>query len=80
MNWKEYIVSYPDVFAGKPTIKKTRLSVGFILDLYAEGWNEQKILESYPQMTARNLLTIFTYIAVSLKDKEFIALDTFDPA
>ena len=59
MNWKNYIVPDPDVLAGKPTIKGTRLSVGFILDLFAEGWNEQKILENYPQLTAEHLQALF---------------------
>ncbi len=80
MNWKKYIVPDPDILVGKPTIKGTRLSVWFILDLFAEGWNEQKILENYPQLTATDLQALFAYTSACLKDEEFIALNTFDPA
>lgn len=74
MNWKDHIVADPDILAGKPVIKGTRLSVGFILDLFAEGWNEQQILENYPQLTEADLQAIFAYTSACFKDEEFIAL------
>ncbi len=75
MNWKEHIVANPDILAGKPVIKGTRLSVGFILDLFAEGWNEQQILENYPQLTEADLQAIFAYTSACFKDEEFIAMN-----
>ncbi len=74
MNWKEHIVPNPDVLIGKPVVKGTRLSVGFILDLFAEGWNEQQVLTNYPQLTEEDLQAIFAYTSACLKDEEFIAL------
>nr|VFK50161.1 MAG: Protein of unknown function (DUF433) [Candidatus Kentron sp. TC]VFK59005.1 MAG: Protein of unknown function (DUF433) [Candidatus Kentron sp. TC] len=37
MNWREYIDTDPTVLSGKPRIEGTRLSVDFLLDLFAEG-------------------------------------------
>src|SRR6202000_757159 len=34
----------PDVLAGKPVIRGTRLSVEFIIGLLADGWGEADIL------------------------------------
>ncbi len=42
MNWKARIAADSAVLAGKPIIKGTRLSVDFILSLFAEGWTEQE--------------------------------------
>jgi uncharacterized protein (DUF433 family) len=52
MDWKLYIHSDPNILLGKPIVKGTRLSVEFILGLFAEGWTEQQILESYPTLNA----------------------------
>jgi uncharacterized protein (DUF433 family) len=52
MDWKLHIHSDPNILLGKPVIKGTRLSVEFILGLFAEGWTEQQILESYPTLNA----------------------------
>ncbi|MSP61475.1 MAG: DUF433 domain-containing protein [Myxococcales bacterium] len=36
------------VLVGKPVIKGTRIAVEFIVDLLANGWREEQILENYP--------------------------------
>ncbi len=61
MDWKTRIVADPAILAGKPVIKDTRLSVEFILDLFAEGWDAQQVLDSYPQLTAADLQAVFAY-------------------
>ena len=38
----------PDVLAGKPVIRGTRLSVEFVIGLMADGWGEADILANYP--------------------------------
>ncbi len=37
--WEERIEVNPEVLAGKPVIKGSRLSVEFILDLLSQGWS-----------------------------------------
>lgn len=38
MDWRERIVSNPEVLLGKPVVKGTRLSVELILGWLASGW------------------------------------------
>ncbi len=68
MNWKHYIHSDPKILIGKPVVRGTRLSVEFILGLFAAGWTEQQILDSYPTLTAIALQSIFAFAADCLKD------------
>ncbi|UXE61417.1 MAG: DUF433 domain-containing protein [Woronichinia naegeliana WA131] len=68
MNWETYIHSDPNILVGKPVIKGTRLSVEFILGLFAVGWTEQQILENYPTLTPDSLKAIFAFASESIRD------------
>ncbi len=68
MNWNERIVSDKNVLLGKPIIKGTRISVEFILERLAHGWNEEKILISYPHLKKEDLQAVFAYINDCVKD------------
>lgn len=74
MDWKTRIVVDSAVLAGKPVIKGTRLSVEFLLDLFAQGWHEQQVLDNYPQLTAEDLQAVFAFASFCLKDEEFMTL------
>ena len=69
MNWHEYIHSDSTVLVGKPIIKGTRLSVEFLLGLMAEGWTEQQILESFPQLCPEALQAMFAFAAECTRDE-----------
>jgi uncharacterized protein (DUF433 family) len=68
MNWKERIVSDKEILLGKPIIKGTRISIEFILERLADGWTEEKILESYPHLSREDIHAVFAY----LKAKTFL--------
>jgi uncharacterized protein (DUF433 family) len=55
------IVLDPDVLAGKPVIRGTRLSVEFIIGLLADGWANTDILQSYPGITREDVLACLAY-------------------
>lgn len=69
MKWHDYIHSDPSVLAGKPVIRGTRLSVEFLLGLLAEGWAEQEILESYPQLSQDALRAMFAFAVECTRDE-----------
>ncbi len=71
MNWRDYIVSEAEVLGGKPILKGTRLSVEFILGLFAMGWKEQTILENYPSLNQESIQAVFSYAQDSLKEGLF---------
>lgn len=68
MNWQDYIGSDPKILVGKPAIKGTRLSVEFILKLFASGWSEETILQNYPRLTKESLQAVFAYVAECMED------------
>jgi uncharacterized protein (DUF433 family) len=51
----------PDVLAGKPVIRGTRISVEFVIGLMAEGWNEADILANYPNVTHDDIVACLAY-------------------
>jgi uncharacterized protein (DUF433 family) len=61
MNWKEHIVNNPEIMVGKPVIKGTRLTVEFILDLLAQGWTEEEILNHYTVITREDIHACISY-------------------
>ena len=61
MPLSERIVVDPDILAGKPVIRGSRLAVEFILDLLAAGQSEQKILTNYPGLTQDDILACLSY-------------------
>lgn len=69
MNWQERITADPKVLVGKPVVRGTRLAVEFIVELLAQGWTEQQILESYPGLTRDDIAACLHY-AVELLHSE----------
>ncbi len=55
-SWEDRIVLDPAVLSGKPIIKGTRIAVEFLIDLLAEGWSQEQILENYPQISREDIL------------------------
>ena len=51
----------PDVLAGKPVIRGTRLSVEFVIGLLADGWAEPDILTNYPGVTHEDIIACLAY-------------------
>ncbi|MCL4830670.1 MAG: DUF433 domain-containing protein [Caldilinea sp.] len=66
MDWQTYIHSDPDILCGKPVVRGTRLSVTFLLGLFAAGWSEQQVLENYPSLTSEALRAVFAYASESM--------------
>lgn len=67
-NWKSRIEVDPKILAGKPIIKGTRISVEFILNLLANGWTTQKILQNYPNLKEHDVTAALRYAHEILKE------------
>ena len=74
MDWREHIHSDSEILSGKPVVKGTRLSVDFLLDLLANGWGEEQILESYPNLTEESLRAVYAFAAESTRDERVFGL------
>ena len=57
----ERIVVDPEILAGKPVIRGTRLAVEFILELLAAGQSEEDVLRNYPGLTHDDILACLSH-------------------
>jgi uncharacterized protein (DUF433 family) len=56
-----HIAYNPEILSGKPHIIGTRLSIEFILELFASGATKNDILKAYPQLTAEAIEEAIRY-------------------
>jgi len=61
MPLSERIVLDPEILAGKPVIRGTRLAAEFILELLAAGQSDNDILTNYPRLTREDILACLSY-------------------
>ena len=61
MDWEERVDLIPEVLVGKPVVKGTRLSVQLILELPADDWSTEEILDQYPTLTRDDVLACLRY-------------------
>lgn len=74
MEWRDRIVSNPEILVGKPTIKGTRISVELILGWLANGWTFEQVLESYPNITREDILAALAFVAERMQEEDYIPL------
>jgi uncharacterized protein (DUF433 family) len=65
--WAGYIERDIEILRGKPIVKGTRLSVEFVLDLFALGWSEQQVLDNYPRLTSEAIRAVFAFAAEQIR-------------
>jgi uncharacterized protein (DUF433 family) len=61
MPLSERIAVDPEILAGKPVVRGTRLAVEFILELLATGQSETDLLMNYPGLTREDILACLSY-------------------
>jgi len=61
VNWKDHIVSTPDVLRGKPRIKGTRIPVSLILGYLASGSTSDEIIKEFPDLTKDQIAACLDY-------------------
>jgi len=55
------ITMNPEVLAGKPVIKGTRIPVYLLLNLLAHDYTFDRIIEAYPQLTREDITAALEY-------------------
>jgi uncharacterized protein (DUF433 family) len=74
MGWEDRITIEPAILVGKPVVKGTRLAVEFIIDLLAQGWSEEQILDNYPGLTSEDVHACLSYASAALRDEKVYPL------
>lgn len=74
IHWRDYIVSDPAILGGKPILKGTRLSVEFVLELLAAGWDQTALRKNYPNLTEERIRAVLAYAAETFREERFYLL------
>ena len=61
VDWKQHIVSTPDVLRGKPRVKGTRIPVSLVLGHLAAGQTAGEIIKEYPDLTSEQIAACLDY-------------------
>lgn len=61
IDWRDYIVSTPDVLRGKPRIKGTRIPVSLILGYLASGNTAEEVITEFPDITKEQIDACLDY-------------------
>ena len=70
-----HIASDPAILGGKPCIKGTRISVEFVLELFASGATHKDILSTYPHLTGESITEALRYAARFLKNESILVAE-----
>lgn len=64
------IVLDPLVMGGRPCVKGTRVTVGTVVGLLAEGYETKRVLELYPYLQADDVRQCLAYAAWRSEEQE----------
>ena len=60
-DWRNHIVSTPDILRGKPRIKGTRIPVSLVLGYLAAGRTIDEIIKEFPDITREQITACLDY-------------------
>lgn len=64
----------PEVMTGLPVIRRTHLTVGYVLNLLAHGATEEEIMDEYDGLTREDIQACLLFGARSLSESSFMPL------
>lgn len=69
-----HIISDPSILFGKPVIKGTRIPVYLIIEKLASGYSINDLLESYPNLSEKQIQACLKFASDSVKNDVLIPL------
>jgi len=67
--WDRIVID-PDIMAGKPTVKGTRIPVDLVLKRLSQDLDTQALFESYPRLTAEDVKACIAYAQALVEGEE----------
>jgi uncharacterized protein (DUF433 family) len=61
VEWKQHIVSDPEILRGKPRLKGTRIPASLVLGYLASGKTAEEILAEFPDLTREQIAACLDY-------------------
>ncbi len=68
------ITKSPQVMVGKPVIRGTRITVGYVLQMVSGGMTIEEILAEYTHLTRQDVLACFIYAEQTMSRNQFLPL------
>ena len=75
MIWQERIEMTPDVLNGKPVVTGTRIPVELVVELLAQDWSTDKILEQYPACSREDIQACLHYAGERLQSERVYPME-----
>jgi uncharacterized protein (DUF433 family) len=72
MNFLERIEINPQIMAGKPVIKGTRVTVQYVLGLLSHGESPESIVADHPNITTDDVFACIEFASDVLQDTSFV--------
>lgn len=72
MDWRQHLVSDPNVCHGQLCARGTRVMVVNILDSMAEGASRDEILEAYPSLRPEQVDAAMSYAAELAREESLL--------
>lgn len=69
-NYQDRIVVNPQILAGKPVIRGTRIPVELVLERLEEDTDTKLVFEDYPQLTDKDIKACLWYAKELVKGEE----------
>lgn len=73
MERTERIEVNPNICGGKPVIRGTRIMVRNILGLIAGGYDMERILQTYPEISEEDVRAVLEYAASVIDEEKVIS-------
>lgn len=61
VDWRDYVVSDPEILRGKPRLKGTRIPVSLVLGYLAAGKTSADIISEFPDLTREQIAGCLDY-------------------
>ena len=69
-NLRNRITIDPEILAGKPVVRDTRIPVYLILNLLGHGYTFDRIIEAYPALTTEDIQAAVKFNETRVKGEE----------
>jgi uncharacterized protein (DUF433 family) len=60
----------PDKMGGVPCIRSLRIPIATIVEMVAEGMDDEEILRAYPDLESEDIREALRYAAVAVRERE----------
>ena len=61
VNWRDRIVSDPEILGGESCIKGTRIPITVVIDNLANGVTSSELIDDFPSLTREDIIAILEF-------------------